>query len=101
MFWRLRFYDNKGVEIGYAEKPDKSTYNVVVTHPDSGWDDFRQKLELYNRHLLDRDEGGLQAPEWIADTGPMIDEWPPEAHLQKVQDEFSHPDVARTELNDE
>ncbi|WP_152418756.1 MULTISPECIES: hypothetical protein [Halorubrum] len=101
MVWRLRFYDNGGVEIGYAEKPDKSTYNVVITHPDSGWDDFREKLELYERHVPDKDEGNLQSPEWIAESGPMIDEWPPEAHLQKVQDEFSYPDVADSVLNDE
>lgn len=101
MVWRLRFYDTEGVEIGYAEKPDKHTYNVVITHPDSGWENFRTRLELYERHPPDKDDSGLQAPEWVAESGPAIDQLPPEVHLQKVRDEFSHPDVADSVLNDE
>jgi hypothetical protein len=101
MVWRLRFYDTEGVEIGYAEKPDKYTYNVVITHPDSGWDKFRERLELYERHVIDKDESSLQGPEWVADSGPMIDEWVPEPHLRKIQVEFFHPGVADSVLNDE
>jgi len=101
MVWRLTFYDNDGVEIGYAEKPDRDTYNVVITHPDSGWEEFREWLG-YKETLLPRlDEGSLGPPGVTVDSGPVIDKWEPEDHLREVQNRYSHPKVGSTELTDE
>jgi hypothetical protein len=101
MVWRLRFYDTEGVEIGYVEKPDKYAYNVFITHPDSGWDSVKSELNNFERHYPEDPNSGLTSPLGEIDSGPMFFRLPPEKHLQKVQDEFSHPDVARIELNDE
>lgn len=107
MTWTLRFYDDAGVEIGYVEKPDKYTYSVGITHPASGWAEFKSKLESYERLILDSPDVELQEmvdevlPGAIIDSGPMLDQLPPQAHLREVQTSFSHPDVADSKLADE
>ena len=100
MVWRLRFYDNDGVEIGYAEKPDRDTYNVVITHPDSGWEEFRERLE--SREIVFPEKDFFQTPPDVKiDTGPMINRLNPENHLKQVRENFSDPRIGSTELSDE
>ena len=101
MVWRLRFYDDSGVEIGYVEKPDRDTYSVFVTHPSSGWSDFESRLQRRERLILDAPDIETDTTYGVRDTGPMLDRLPPEAHLQEIQTEFSHPDVADSSLDDE
>lgn len=102
MVWRLRFYDTEGVEIGYVEKPDRYTYNMAITHPESGWEDVESKLNRLELHFPEKNPNwGPTSPLGRIDNGPMFLRLTPEEHLQKIQDEFSHPDVARVELNDE
>ena len=101
MVWRLHFYDTDGIEIGYAEKPDRETYNVVMTHPDSGWDEFKERLELRDMLWPDKEERSLTPPGYTVDTGPMLNRWPPKSHLEEVQKEFSDPKIGSTELKNE
>lgn len=101
MTWRLRFYDGDGVEIGYAEKPDEKTYNVYITHPDSGWEDFKEELESWYELEDNRRYEIQDTPGWDVDFGPRSLILSPESHLRKVQERFSHPDVSETTLKHE
>jgi len=87
--WRLRFYDEDGVEIGYVEMPDRETYNVVITHPDSGWGSFEDWLETLERvHEPVDDVGPYHGPgSWI-DHGPQRVRFEPEKHLTRVKEEL-------------
>jgi hypothetical protein len=100
MTWTLRFYDEDGVEIGYVEKPDRETYNVYVTHPESGWDDFKRGVETYSTLLEDEDDYNMKAPGMTADHGPMEMQREPEEHLRVVQERFYYPGVEEMTLND-
>jgi len=100
MTWRLRFYDSDDVEIGYVEKPDKTTYSVYITHPDSGWEDFKTELKYYREIEDDRRYEIEDVANWF-DFGPRVLQLPPENHLREVRDRFSHPDVFETTLKDE
>jgi len=102
MTWTLRLYDETDVEIGYVEKPDKETYNVYITHPDSGWDEFESYMGSFERVNFDEEIGHpFKDLGWPDEFGPMDVKEEPETHLQKVQTEIEFPAVARTELNDE
>lgn len=101
MTWILRFYDDSGVEIGYVEKPDRDTYSVFVTHPSSGWSDFETRLQRLDRLALPEPDIETDLPMGTLDTGPMLDRLNPKSHLEIIQNEFCHPGVASTELNDE
>jgi len=99
--WRLRFYDEDGVEIAYVEKPDRETYNVVVTHPDSGWDEFRSLLTGKERVQVDVDVGPIHPGGWI-DHGPQRVRFEPEKHLKRVREELDeNSKVDSTVLADE
>jgi len=106
MTWTLRFYDEDGTEIGYVQKPDRTTYNVTITHPDSGWEDFeRQVRGLQN--VSEPDEGPenlddyLEGAGWRVDHGPRRLKFPPQQHLQLVQEQIFDPDLGSMELADE
>jgi len=100
MTWTLRFYDENGDEIAYVEKPDRETYNVVVTHPDSGWDEFRHTLAAKERVHVDVDVGPIHPGGWI-DHGPQRVKLEPEEHLEAVKEHTYHPAVDSTTLADE
>lgn len=101
MTWRLYFYDHDDVEIGYVEKPDKQTYNVVITHPESGWNGLRSELRYYEGiEETMEDYSELEQPGWRWDHGPMTYRAEPEDHLRIVQERFSRDSVAYTELRD-
>lgn len=97
MTWRLKFYDESDVEIGFVEKPDKDTYRVSITHPDPEWSDFKDYLSQFNRVVLETYDF-LDSGDWTAEYGPMAVKAEPEEHLQGVQDQVEFPGVARSEL---
>jgi hypothetical protein len=104
--WTLRFYDEDGVEIGYAEKPDRDTYNYAVTHPEPGWEDFEAQLAAKSRLTPPSDEhidlNEFSAPDWkMVSSGPMAATYEPEKHLRLAREAFGHPDVERITLRNE
>ena len=96
MAWTLRFYDQEGTEIGYAEKLDRDTYNAY-----SESDDFSETLEVYSS-LLEDDDFGMSDLPGTVNHGPIeTKRRPPKEHLRIVQEQLSHPAVAKTTLRDE
>ena len=100
MTWTLRLYDEDGVEIGYAEKPDRDTFNYEITHPEDGWDSVERLLKFKSRVGID--------PDYEIDTtrgrtagGPSQIRLEPEEHLRLAKEQFFHPKVRSMELNDE
>lgn len=103
MTWRLTFYDESGVEIGYVEKPDLKTHNVVITHPNGGWETFRSRLEA--DELIEEPEGEqpdhLDGPGWRADYGSHLYRFEPEKHLRLMAERTTYDGVFHSELVDE
>ena len=73
---------------------------MCITHPDSGWDEFKTELK-YHKEIRDDQRYEIQdVANWF-DFGPRVIQLAPEEHLREVRDRVSHPDVFKTTLKDE
>lgn len=107
MTWTLRLYDGNGIEIGYAKKADRTTYDYEITHPNGGWENFESQLRSF-RYVTPLDENrpsleGVSTSEFtVVSVGPMATQYEPEKHLRIVRDQFYDPDdVAEMTLENE
>lgn len=105
MTWRLRFYDEDGVEIGYVEMPDRETYTVVITHPDypnSEWEKFERWVSGLGKVYQPVDDVGPFHPGGWVDHGPQLVRFEPEKHLSRAREKLDeNSKVDSTVLADE